>query len=1378
MAEQSMFKPLALTPARDIALPNVAEQVSPTPDPSPFPKYDVNIQGYMKDAGEQGLDMTQATNQLASELVEQAKVDPQFADLDVDWDAFSQENPNDIIRELVKNVRPAGDTGELVAEQFGRGLVTGAPAFYAGMKGMATGAKLGAPLGPTGILIGGATGFIGGSVLGGLTGDILYESLVPEEIREEQIAPEDQFVATIARTSGEFAPGLGLRAFTKPGTNFVAESTLKSLAKRSKVLKDGSGVVNRMNRIMNGTQQVSGKTLKFMERVNNSLADTRGRLSSYAGEAAAIEAAAVVGALAEQAKPGDPLYKAGGELLGGFSAALTPWQTVYDLSRKTVGGITGGARRMFSQTAREESAARQALTGAAQEKVAEGMSVEEAFQFMDDEIARMNSAVQQAEAEGRVIPSLAQLTDVNYLQKITAQIAANNSELSSQARASANEIIAKNVELLRAMYQSGDPTALQGYIKAHEEYFGNMLDALMSQESFKAMERLNNIRQPVEGISKDMTGEATFEALDRVFALARKEETALWDQVDHNLPASGSNLVEQYRRISDELIEGEAISPILRGLPEKLGDDFGTMDVPGLQQARTELQKISNNVAKILDSNPRASTAYENALEQLRKVTPEGNRDPRTMNLGLNDFDEKGSQAVQVAEYLERRLARLGPRGVDPTTRRNMEAALKLAQQRARRDDLSATVSSLTPEGVMPNPTTSGELIRYRSKMLKLAKQKAAQPNEAESAYHAAKLAEAALKDLEAMGVEDLSYDLARAFSRTLNDRFTRTIVGNVLGTRATGETKIFPELVTQKLFTGENTQVSLNIRQTEQAIKFLAERDPEQYAGIVDEALTTVRQQEDAFIRLSLNQIVDAGTGQVSSQKLNTFLNNDGVQAVLKNLPALRQDLSDLRGAQRLVDTMTGPRPTNESAKELLDMKAFAQKITGREDGPTALDSFIGTPDRRPNNPASDFEKLVDMVVTRNKQQPKIKAAIEEAETRVGSIARRIEEARAQQAPKRQITALEDELARAESRLDGARRRLATVPDEPQPTFLAEDRGMPIIAAEKPAGAGADAVNGLKETVLERAYTYATNAEGQFSANRFRNYLFQPLASGKDSVAVILRRKGVITKEELDHIKDSLDIIQSYSSSTAKYLGEAPDLIDPINDGVQALVRGFGARFGQKVLGGGPGPVGGLQAEYIGAGWSNRVFLLLPAAKKREVFVRMAKDPKFFMELYKKERDFVKARMIKDQVRSEKALDRVYDATANFLASTIGVRVTGPAIRGALPAFAEAELQDRAQQQQQETRPPMLPAEPAPAPAPPPRPAPGNFEIPEAIREFRRPPGGVAPAPAPTPTPPPQAAAPQAAPNPQQRSMYAALFPNDPVSGLARQQGIGSLMG
>jgi len=41
----------------------------------------------------------------------------------------------------------------------------------------------------------------------------------------------------------------------------------------------------------------------------------------------------------------------------------------------------------------------------------------------------------------------------------------------------------------------------------------------------------------------------------------------------------------------------------------------------------------------------------------------------------------------------------------------------------------------------------------------------------------------------------------------------------------------------------------------------------------------------------------------------------------------------------------------------------------------------------------------------------------------------------------------------------------------------------------------------------------------------------------------------------------------------------------------------------------------------------------------------------------------------------------------------------------------------------------------------------------------------------APQPAPPPQGGA-----NPQQRQQFAALFPNDPISGLIQQQGIASL--
>jgi hypothetical protein len=74
-------------------------------------------------------------------------------------------------------------------------------------------------------------------------------------------------------------------------------------------------------------------------------------------------------------------------------------------------------------------------------------------------------------------------------------------------------------------------------------------------------------------------------------------------------------------------------------------------------------------------------------------------------------------------------------------------------------------------------------------------------------------------------------------------------------------------------------------------------------------------------------------------------------------------------------------------------------------------------------------------------------------------------------------------------------------------------------------------------------------------------------------------------------------------------------------------------------------------------------------------------------------------------------------------------------------------------------------------------------------VEEFRQQ-GAPFRAPKPQPVAPPQAAAPiaaplpapqpsplpQGAPNPQQRQQFAALFPNDPLSGLIQQQGIASL--
>lgn len=1368
--------PILSKPAYDVAVPNIAEdfeEAQAEQEESVFPQYDVNINTYLKEAGEEGMDKTQATQALARSLVELARQDPQFEQFDIDWDGVAQEDPNEIIRTLIKNVRPAGEQGEIAAEEFVGGLARGAPSLYFGTKGAALAAPYGAPAGPLGVLGAGALGFVGGSVFGYLAGDTLVDAVTPENLKNQQLAPEDQFTANIARASGEFIPGLGLRSFAKPGAEWVSGQVLKDLSKKAVDLRDGKGMINRLQRITTGGQRVGGKVLEFGQRVERNLGQNKDKFRNYTGDIASVELAALAGAIADEAKPGDPVWKFVGEIGGGLAPALVPYRFVYDIAEKTGSTVKRATTGRFTESGRRRSVATDTIAKSAEEKMAEGMDINEAFVFLDEQMVKYRTAVEEAKAAGEVPPTLAQISDIDHLQKITQQISENNSLLSRQAKASADEVIQKNIEILSDLFEASkvDPEAAKLYLSLQEDFYTNMLDTLLAQEALKTTERLNNIQASAKDTSKDVTGNVVAEMLERVFKTAREEESILWNRVDpsNEQVISGTNLAEQFQKIETGLIEGESLNPILAGVPQKLGDEMGSLSGPGaeaVREARTKLGQISDQTTKLLERNPRAATEYDSALEQLRYMSPEGNRDPRTMNLGLEPFDNQVSEAAQVAQYLESRLTKLGTKGVDARTRKGMEGALQIARLKQQKEAANLAVKDNTP-GEIPNaPTTIGELVRYRSKMLKLARQKAADPNEAETAHYARRLADAALQDLNESGLTGLEYESARAFSRVLNDRFKRSFVGNVIGSKASGESRISPELVTKRMLTGEGTQVALNIRETEDAIKFLLEQNPEKYTDLVTESLNTLRTQEDAFMRLAASDIVDDETGKVTASRLNTFLNNQAVQVVLKNNPGLRADFQDLRSAQRLVDSMQGTKPTNESAKELSDMKAFIKMFTGREDGPSALDSYIGTPEPqgRPDAPAENFQKLINLVVKRNKAIEGSAKAIDDAQNEVSKARKDYEIALGQgeKIPRKTLDAKFKVLQEKEAALDGALRRGMVEPDEPITVAVGE------AGVVKPPAASKDVREGFKNVVIERAFTYATNAEGKFSAVKFNNYLFRPLASGKDSVANLMRKNGLLTQREIDHIKSTINSIEQYSSTTAKYFGpEAVEMIDVQSDGLTALVRGFGARAGQRFFGQGPGPVGGLQAEAIGSNLADRLFSRIPNAKRRELFVKMAKDPEFLADMYDEFRNVTKSLMIKNQKDQRSALEKAVEGVSNFFASTIGVRLTGPQVRLAVQESITGEPveqgvdQNRLPAPQRRARPTLQ------------GPIPGKADLPPAFSPIKEP---VAVPPAINPqTPaslPPQAAAPQQ--NTRQR--IAQMFPNDPVLGVA--SGIGSLMG
>jgi len=182
------------------------------------------------------------------------------------------------------------------------------------------------------------------------------------------------------------------------------------------------------------------------------------------------------------------------------------------------------------------------------------------------------------------------------------------------------------------------------------------------------------------------------------------------------------------------------------------------------------------------------------------------------------------------------------------------------------------------------------------------------------------------LAGLEHALLEDLAAspggpELERAidFSRDLNQRFRRGVVGEILGFERTGEGRIAPESTLERALGARGEAQGVAVRELEGATAGSWERVQAALRQLEGEAPTSpapgaaaAPQASDSvrdFIRARFReQAVEPQSGRVDPAAAQRFLRQN--RALLEEVPALRDEIAQAASAQRAVDTRLG-RPT-----------------------------------------------------------------------------------------------------------------------------------------------------------------------------------------------------------------------------------------------------------------------------------------------------------------------------------------------------------------------------------------------------------------------------------------------------------------------------------
>jgi hypothetical protein len=452
----------------------------------------------------------------------------------------------------------------------------------------------------------------------------------------------------------------------------------------------------------------------------------------------------------------------------------------------------------------------------------------------------------------------------------------------------------------------------------------------------------------------------------------------------------------------------------------------------------------------------------------------------------------------------------------------------------------------VVPEDYLPSidlpPVDASKMIQIRSELLEQARKASAGTNpDPDNARLFGGFADKVLDDLEKL--DSVDYQIARQYSRALNDVYTRSFGGEMLAKDARGARRLSPEVLIETVFSSGSDLTALRMQQIEDAASFLLDQQREIAAQFP--------RSEQARI---LKQLVPNAKERVKSI--------DEAQSLVTRLGAAN-------ALYQVQDPVTGAMTTRLDTDKLIQWAAENNQLVRK----------AGLADDLSN--AVRAENLYKLTLKRNS---KLNQTIKN-KTAFGSLLK--------SGPDTNPTVIVSSVIRGKSPETGLRRL----------SLLAKKHGT-------------DAVDGLRSTVMDYAFTQASK-QGGFSPTIFQRAMFEPIAAGQPSLYIMMRRQGIMDKS---HGKNMQAVLVPMMRVERELAGgqTIDDIIKNLGLMGQFATRFVGAQAGATIsrMAGGAGTI---QIPAYGASVAQELFDKIPNLSMRKILEDATKDPAFMAQILSK---------------------------------------------------------------------------------------------------------------------------------------------------------------
>lgn len=1072
--------------------------------------------------------------------------------------ARDEFDDDDRILKEIGLVRPEGKVAAF-ARETARSLVKGVPTVGGGIMG----GMIGLPGGPVTM----AGGVVAGSAAGLEAGETLDSLLFDDSL------PYAPGVRPVAKSGETF--GFGLTFLGAPYTRPLQAGVLSTVNNISK---------------LNGAKQATLRAFKDtpLDVIRKRAVESPGAFLTFEG--ASLGGSAVGTFYADKSTPGDELTRFGLEILGGASPVVT--NLAYNAALPTIKNILG----KFTNEGRLSN------QGTALKKWLEKNTAPDGSPSNSEDVSTLLTRLSDGDELSKIASELGVTLDSRTTANVTGsskiQFILNTLSQEAEMGPTITNAVRKDFEgmnnLLDLMIDTGDAQLVSLATELRLGMFNGMIAKRLDKVNAKAQKSINQVfpkKTDANGNVVDdpqaamKAGVVVEDLTNQAILDVRKQEKDLYTLVDETevmeIKTLGEALDALKLKLNDENADISIVPSFVRNLVAKSRGTDVVADETNLarldvlkKKTQKDLDIIADSAAEDRFSKSWLDKSIDSSLP-LEEQLLSAQRNIQRLDAPYSEFKTNGMMSLQTGDLTaaeQRRYLQI------------TKAKARIIKNQMEIADLNAAKAS-PPENVDVN-ITIGEVMRGRNLLLNAARDATAKGNFS-SAHFLSDLADSAKDDfgIKAGGPDatdltsnQIALKEAFAFSKALNDTFSRAFPGVILAKNNKGARRVMPELLSAITFRGGGDATSLKYSQLENSMILVADNIGKDFSETVASRLGTMRGAQETLLRSAFEKTVtivpraDGTEGQmyrVDPKRLLKFKNDN------------RNVLYDSNGNSKFPE-FTADLATAETAE-----RAFITQLG--KTGDPRVDTLAGSPFSGAKPRGIFQQKIVEQNAFAASLDEKLNPA-----KHVGSV-----------------------IGSPGNRPKEGTRGLRTM----------------IFNAKNAEAKHPGAMDGLRDVILDRAFSFASK-DGDMSFKAFGKFLNDPMSRGQPSLLSVMREGSLLDDAAILRLKTIIDEGSKQETLLTAKKGEIGgtllDLPMTTTDMVTtAMQRLIGLRIGRFATQKMPGTGQGLAEPTIFANITDKVLSAVPKALANDMIVEAALNPKFFKMLMEKARPTKRAEIV-----------------------------------------------------------------------------------------------------------------------------------------------------